>query len=209
MLFRSGSAEMLYNVLVELYASYPRCVSDSLMNILGTHDTERILTVLGDSYRPDMPNDYLAVVRMSAEEKDRAIARLKMASIIQYTVYGIPSVFYGDEAGIEGYHDPFCRRTYPWGRENRELIEHYRRLGELRIIEPAFDRGDFRVIEHGVDTLAYERAKGSSRVVVLANGGSSDYSIELGGRWIDMITYESFENTVVANPFSARIMKKI
>ena len=204
-----GSAEMLYNVLVELYSSYPRCVSDSLMNILGTHDTERILTVLGDNYRPDAPNDYLAVMRMSANEKDIAIQRLKMASILQYTVYGIPSVFYGDEAGIEGYHDPFCRRTYPWGRENIELLDHYRRLGELRNIEKAFDRGSFRVIEHGKETLAYERIKDDSRVVVIANGGENIYRTRIEGKWIDMLSYESFENYATIPPHSARILKQL
>ena len=204
-----GSAEMLYNVLIELYSSYPRCVSDSLMNILGTHDTERILTVLGDNYRPDMPNDYLAIAYMTADEKKKAIDKLKMASVIQFTVYGIPSVFYGDEAGVEGYHDPFCRRAFPWGRENSELLEHYKRLGELRNIESAFDRGDFRVIDHRADALAYERSKNDSKVVVLANGGDNDYSLELEGKWIDMLTYETFENIVTVPPFKARIMKKI
>ncbi len=204
-----GSAEMLYNVLVELYASYPRCVSDSLMNILGTHDTERILTVLGDNYRPDAPNDHLAVMKMSSYERDVAIARLKMASILQYTVYGIPSVFYGDEAGVEGYHDPFCRRPYPWGREDSGLLEHYRKLGELRNIEPAFDRGDFRVLDHGRETLVYERSKDGSRVVVIANGGHENYRVRLEGRWIDMISYESYENNITVPPHTARIMKQI
>ena len=204
-----GSAEMLYNVLVELYASYPRCVSDSLMNILGTHDTERILTVLGDNYRPDALNDHLAVMRMSAQEKDIAINRLKMAAILQYTVYGIPSVFYGDEAGVEGYHDPFCRKTYPWGRENLELLEHYRKLGELRNIEKAFDRGDFRVIEHGQETISFERTKDDSRVVVIANGGESIYRTRIEGKWIDMLSYESFENYITVSPTSARILKKL
>ena len=204
-----GSAEMLYNVLVELYSSYPRCVSDSLMNILGTHDTERILTVLGDNYRPDAPNDHLAVMRMSSQEKDIAIHRLKMASILQYTVYGIPSVFYGDEAGVEGYHDPFCRRPYPWGKENEELLEHYRKLGELRNIEKAFDRGAFRVIEHSKETLAYERVKDDSRVVVIANGGENIYRDRMEGKWIDMLSYESFENYINIPPHSARVLKQI
>ena len=204
-----GSAEMLYNVLVELYASYPRCVSDSLMNILSTHDTERILTVLGDNYRPDAPNDHLAVMRMSAQEKDIAIKRLKMAAILQYTVYGIPSVFYGDEAGVEGYHDPFCRRTYPWGRENTELLEHYKKLGELRNIEKVFDRGDFRVIAHGQETITYERTKEDSRVVVIANGGESIYRTRIEGKWIDMLSYESFENYITVSPASARILKQL
>lgn len=204
-----GIADMLYNVLVELYASYPRCVCDSLMNILGTHDTERILTVLGDNYRPDAPNDHLAVMRMTAQEKENAIKRLKMASILQYTVYGIPSVFYGDEAGMEGYHDPFCRRPFPWGRENQEILEHYRKLGELRNIEKAFDRGSFRVLEHGKETLSYERCKDDSRVVVIANGGESIYRPRLSGKWIDMLSYESFENYINVLPNSARILKQI
>ena len=204
-----GSAEMLYNVLVELYSSYPRCVCDSLMNILGTHDTERILTVLGDNFRPDAPNDHLAVMRMTSCERDAAVARLKMAAILQYTVYGIPSVFYGDEAGLEGYHDPFCRRPFPWGRENEELLEHYQKLGELRNIEKAFDRGSFRFIEHGRETFAFERCKEDSRVVVMANGSEENYSIRLEGKWIDMLSYESFENCITAAPHSSRIMKKI
>ncbi len=204
-----GSAEMLYNVLVELYTSYPRCVSDSLMNILGTHDTERILTVLGDNYRPDAPNDHLAVMRMTGYDREKAAERLKMASIIQYTVYGIPSVFYGDEAGMEGYHDPFCRRTFPWEREHKGLLEHYRRLGELRNIEKAFDRGEFRVLEHGAYTLAYERSKEDSHVVVLANGGNDNYRVRIDGKWIDMLSYESYENLITVKPHTARIMKKI
>lgn len=204
-----GSAEMLYNILVEIYSSYPRSVSDSLMNILGTHDTERILTVLGDSYHPDLPNDQLAASRMSAEDRARAVERLRMASIIQYTVYGVPSVFYGDEAGMEGYHDPFCRRTYPWGREDAGLLEHYRRLGELRTIEPAFDRGDFRILEHGEHTLVYERYRDGSRVLVLANGGDEEYTTRYDGRWIDMITYATYENNIPIPPHTARIMKQI
>lgn len=204
-----GSAEMLYNVLVEIYSSYPRVVSDSLMNILGTHDTERILTVLGDNYRPDMSNDQLATARMSWEDRERAVERLKMAAIIQYTVYGVPSVFYGDEAGVEGYHDPFCRRTYPWGREDKSLLEHYRRLGELRKLEIAFNRGDFRVLEHDERALVYERYRDGSRVVVIANGGDEDYRTRIDGRWIDMLTYETYENDLVAHPHTARIMKQI
>jgi glycosidase len=204
-----GSAEMLYNVLIELYSSYPRCVCDSLMNILGTHDTERILTVLGDNYRPDAPNDHLAVMRMTPHEKEKAIARLKLASILQYTVYGIPSVYYGDEAGVEGYHDPFCRRTYPWGREEKKLIDHYKRLGELRNIEKAFDRGDFRVLDHGETTLVFERSKEDSRVVVIANGGNENYKVKLDGKWIDMLSYESYENFISTKPHTARIMKRI
>lgn len=204
-----GSAEMLYNVLMEIYTSYPRFVSDSLMNILGTHDTERILTVLGDNFKPDLDNDHLAVIRMTPNEREIAVKRLKMASVIQYTVYGIPSVFYGDEAGIEGYHDPFCRRTYPWGKEDEGLLEHYRRLGELRNIEKAFDRGSFRVLDHGADHLIYERERDGSRVVVLANGGGDNRKFALDGKWIDMLSFDTYEGRIPVKSHTARIMKQI
>ena len=205
----NGNASHFESTCTCLYSHYTPTAANLLMNILGTHDTERILTVLGDNYRPDASNDHLAVMRMSVQEKDAAIQRLKMASILQYTVYGIPSVFYGDEAGLEGYHDPFCRRPYPWGRENEELLEHYRKLGELRNIEKAFDRGSFRVIEHSKETLAYERIKDNSRVVVIANGGENIYRTRIEGQWIDMLSYESFENYIIIPPHSARILKQI
>ena len=60
-----------------------------------------------------------------------------MASFLQFTLPGAPTVYYGDEVGMEGYADPFNRRTYPWGREDEELLAHYRRLGQLRRDNPA------------------------------------------------------------------------
>ena len=139
----------LASTLTEIYSSYPKCCADSLMNILGTHDTDRILTVLGDGKYTSLSNAELSTHLMLDNERYKAKRLLKAASVIQYTVYGVPSLYYGDEAGVEGGRDPFCRRTYPWGREDRELLEHYRRLGQLRR-DPVFAEGDFRVVDSGV-----------------------------------------------------------
>lgn len=204
-----GNAEMLYNVLVEIYASYPRHASHSLMNILGTHDTERILTVLGDDYSPNESNRELSTKRMGDSERARAIRLLKLAATIQYTVYGIPSVFYGDEAGIEGYHDPFCRRTFPWGSECAELLEYYRRLGEIRLSEKAFFRGDFNVLCHGESTIAYERKAEDSHILIGANRSNGYYVIRAQGKWGDLVSGESFENEIIIPSDSARILKKL
>ena len=206
---KSGRAEMLYNALTELYSSYPRFVCDSLMNILGTHDTERILTVLGENYSPDESNAELSVKRMSDEEKAKAVKYLKIASVLQYTVYGIPSVFYGDEAGLEGYHDPFCRRTFPWGREDEDLLAHYRKLGELRLSEKAFDRGDFRILERGEETIAFERRRDDSTVIVAANRSAGYYVLAQNGKWLDLISGEIFEDEILVAKDTARILKKI
>ena len=178
---QDGDAAFLYDVLTELYASYPRPVSDTLMNLLGTHDTERILTVLGSQPEDfDRPNDELADARLSPADREAAVRLLKIASTIQFTVFGIPSVFYGDEAGMEGFHDPFCRRPFPWhdlGDPTRaDLLAHYRTLGALRC-RPALRSGDFRVLAHGEDWIVYERQKDGDRLVVAANRGTSPVSV--------------------------------
>lgn len=155
-------AEMLYDVLTELYASYPRPVSDSLMNLIGTHDTERILTVLGSEPGDyDRSNRALSVARLSPEKRRAAAHLLKLASLLQYTVFGIPSLYYGDEVGLEGYHDPFCRMPFPWDELEEpvraDLLAHYRALGALRA-HPALNRGGFLPVGHGADWLAFRRS---------------------------------------------------
>jgi glycosidase len=161
---------LLYNTLTELYSAYPDCVCHCLMNILGTHDTERILTALGDpTLGEGLPNCELATKRLDKRAYASAVKALRLASVIQYTVFGVPSLYYGDEAGCEGYHDPFCRMPMPWGRENRELLEHYRRLGELRRKESVLANGDFRFTVHDGAYIEYERRAGDERLCVAIN----------------------------------------
>ncbi|MBE6588737.1 MAG: DUF3459 domain-containing protein [Ruminococcaceae bacterium] len=167
-----GDAKAFYDILTELYSSYPVSVSNSLMNLLGTHDTERILTRLGDStVGKGKLNAELARLRLSKNDRDNAIQRLKLASAIQFTVFGVPSVYYGDEAGLEGYHDPFCRMPFPWGEENEELLAHYRALGKMRRAHPALKDGTFRFLSCEEGFIAYERKKGTDRLILLANMG--------------------------------------
>ena len=171
---RDGDAETFYHILTEIYASYPQTVSNSLMNLLGTHDTARILTVLGDGSKGEfLPNDTLAHLTLTEEERTNAIHLLKLASALQFTVFGVPSVYYGDEAGIEGYGDPFCRRPFPWGREDAGLQEHYRALGKMRREHPVLKTGDFRFLEHSQTSFVFERSNADERVLVLANMGDA------------------------------------
>lgn len=157
-LLRDSDSDFFRRTLTELYASYPRAVSDSLMNLLGTHDTARILTVLGDpSEGGDLPNSALAVRRLSPARRATAKRLLMLGSVLQFTVFGVPSVYYGDEAGMEGYGDPFCRMPYPWGREDRTLLAHYRCLGRLRRARASLHGGDFRFLPSPSGTVLYER----------------------------------------------------
>ncbi len=188
----SGNAADLANTLTMLYASYPKCVSDSLMNIVGTHDTDRILTELGDVGHDSLglSNAELSVRKMSPENRTRAIKLLKIASAIQFTVYGVPSVYYGDEAGVEGYHDPFCRATFPWGGEDAVLSAHYEKLGKIRRENSIFADGYFKVIRVGNGFIMYERTKGDEQIIVAANVSKSNVNCGVAG--VDMLTGERF-----------------
>jgi glycosidase len=107
---------------------------------------------------------------------------LKLASTLQFTVFGIPSIYYGDEVGMEGFHDPFCRFPFPWHEleepARADMLAHYRALGELRR-SPAFFGGDFRILHHGSTHIAYERkaTDGSDRVVIAVHRGEGDCTI--------------------------------
>ena len=188
LLLRHDAAAFV-RVLTEIYASYPREVSDSLMNLLGTHDTARILTLLGDPTGGDgKTNAELSVARLSPEARRQALKLLRIASTLQFTVYGFPSVYYGDEAGLEGYHDPFCRRPYPWGAEDPELLAHYRMLGRLRASRKCLHGGDFRFLFASDTAFLYERTAGTDRVLVAVNVGDAPVSIPLTGAFLDLLS---------------------
>ena len=113
---RGGStAEDFRDDLLDLLENYPPYAIMNSMNILGTHDTPRILTLLGvDDAAFAGPKEDHGGVHTSPERRSEAVALLKIASAVQFCFVGSPTVYYGDEVGMEGAEDPFCRRTFPW-----------------------------------------------------------------------------------------------
>jgi len=204
-------ASILADTLVELYSSYPPCVCDCLMNILGTHDTERILTVLGviedSSLSADgAENSELAVRRMNKKQRAAAIKLLKMAAVIQYTVFGVPSIYYGDETGMEGYHDPFCRMPYPWGREDAELVEFYRTLGRIRQEEAVLKGGEFKLLRAEDGCIVYAREKEDNSLIIAINRSDDSVLVCEDGRYTDLLTGKRFGGVISKN--RAVILKK-
>ena len=202
-----GDGNMLYDILTEIYSSYPRQVCDGLMNLIGTHDTERILTVLGDAETETMSNPELAVFKLPPRQRELARRRLIMASTLQYTVFGTPSLYYGDEAGVEGGRDPFCRLPYPWGREDKVLLEHYRRLGQIRRTHKAYAGGDFRILEHGDGYIAFERSADGERIITVANSGRAARKFSVPGNYINLLTDEQICGNVMLDGGRVAVLK--
>ena len=208
-----GDARGLYNTLTELYASYPEHNAHCLMNILGTHDTERIITRLasnlGECACIDMmSNTDKASLTLSESAYARAREILKIALTVQFTAYGVPSIYYGDEVGLDGATDPFCRKTYPWGREDEELLAHYRRLGKIRKTEKALAQGDFHAFMIGECSLGFERSLDGETLLTLASREKEPVTVKLCGEYTDLMSGKSYKNSLVLAPDTAMVLRK-
>ncbi len=172
------SGENLKRTVMTIAENYPPQVLACNMNLLGTHDTARILTALVDDY--EGPRELVAKRKLSRTQKDTAIVRLQMASFLQYMLPGAASLYYGDEAGMEGGKDPFNRRTYPWGRENEELLRHYQQLGRLRKENPALRTGDIRFFCAEDGRLGFSRTAPNQQVKVYINRSLDPWEVPSG-----------------------------
>lgn len=159
---KNGDSETLKYVLETVYRHYPKCVSDTLMNFLSTHDTERIITTLAGECGDDKTPRELSILKIPSDKMPLARRLVKCAWSVISTTYGVPSIFYGDEAGVQGYHDPFCRMPFPWGREDPYLLDFYKRIGGFRRGESLFKEGFFSVVSASPNEIVTSRFDDSS-----------------------------------------------
>lgn len=165
-----GSAELFMERIVTICENYPKPVLDTAMNFLGTHDTARILTVLSGANISNRDKNWQAGFILS--ESERAVARKRLLSAVSllYTLPGIPTVYYGDEAGLEGGEDPFNRGCFPWGYEDREIQYHFKVLGQMRKDYEAFKDGEFLPVSAMLGCVAYLRkAEHGESIMVISN----------------------------------------
>lgn len=156
--------------LNELREHYPKPFYDSLLNLLGSHDTVRILSVLsGSPGRDELSREEQAEYSPSDDELRRGRARLVMAAAAQMSLPGVPCIYYGDEAGAQGMADPFCRRSYPWGREDRFLLGSYRRLTSARSENKALTEGACALHAYGDSLFAALRCFDGKSALLLLN----------------------------------------
>lgn len=198
---RYGNERNLSNVVFEIINNYPASVRNNLMNILSTHDTIRILTNLAGNRLDNAPKEVMALAKLNDDQYRQGCKLLKLAAVLQYTMFGFPCVFYGDEVGVEGYKDPFCRACYPWGKENKLLLDFYKRLGELRNM-PVFAEGSFceTVAERGVYAFKRIHNETQTQVVVAINRGCEDYKLYLGDVYKDIFTGRKYNDRCYIQP---------
>ena len=157
--FLLGREPVVFAESVEsIVENYPPQCLHLLMNHIGTHDTERALTVLGGEPVGGREREWQSAQSLSPEQRELGKKRLKLASLLQYLLPGVPCLYYGDEAGMEGYRDPFNRACYPWGKEDQDLLSWYEGLGKLRAEQKSIlAQGQYRTLLAEGNLLAFER----------------------------------------------------
>jgi len=176
---KGADSKYLMNCVLDITENYPPEALKLLMNHIGTHDTARILTRLGTDCRFDGDRQSQSQFVLSEGEYKRAVELLKLAAVLQYTLPGVPSLYYGDEAGLQGFGDPFCRGTYPWGKENTELLEFYKALGALRRGSAAFVSGEFIPVCSNGGLIAYIRKNKKGKAFIAVNRSAETLEINL------------------------------
>lgn len=126
---RTGDAKDCANRWMAIAENYPKRALDLSMTLVGTHDTVRVLNSLADVSYPKSKEDRKNA-RIQGEDYQKAVERVKLAAYLQFILPGLPTVYYGDECGMQGYEDPINRRPYHF--ENPELYAFYCKLGEMR-----------------------------------------------------------------------------
>lgn len=173
-----GDAAAFRESMEQLRENYPSPAFYSAMNFLSTHDTPRILTLLGGEPTPADKAER-AAARLSPAGRELARRRLMLGALLLYTFPGSPTVYYGDEAGMEGYEDPLNRRAFPWGAEDEELLRWYRKLGQLRGGRPSLQRGDICYLYADGSGLALRRQWDSEVTTAAMNSGKEPLTMTL------------------------------
>ena len=180
--FQGGGGEAFVKGMETIRENYPPFAFYSAMNSLDTHDTPRLLTLLGagGEYR-DQSKEWRSQFRLSQRQRFRGRQLLKAAALLLFCFPGSPTVYYGDEAGMEGFEDPFNRQTYPWGREDQDLLAWYRALGQLRKTHPALRRGGIRYLLGKGPLLAFLRETEEERLLCAFNAGDEERAFPFDG----------------------------
>lgn len=204
---RDGDEKFFKDTIQSILENYPKETVYCLMNSLGTHDTVRIINALSDVRAHGWSKTHKLGYKLPDSEYEKAKKKLYLASVLQFTLPGIPSIFYGDEAGLQGFDDPINRRPYPWGSEDKEILMHYKKLGRIRRENRAVFSGGFNMRdENGL--VAYERAGGDDEILIAVNAGADDKTLIINKEYTSLYNNKEYKDVVDVPAGAFVILKK-
>lgn len=175
---------------------YPEAANFALLNLLGSHDTARVITAFQEGLK-ELPGH--------SGTLSEALSHLRPALILQFTYVGAPLIFYGDEVGLTGGPDPDCRRTMPWDPKawNQDLLSLYRQLISLRHQLPPLRRGFFQPLltDDTAEVYAYARRLGDDKVIVVLNASDLPQTVILASEELELTEGEIWQEGLSGRSF--------
>ena len=177
--FKYQDVNKLREVLRQLKTEYPEETLQTLMNFTSTHDITRAINIFGTKefqysgeWAWDLNNQDLnwqKNYKMSPEEVKKGKEVLKTYLYTLTFMPGILSIFYGDEAGLEGMGNLANRKPYPWNHQDQELISFYQQLGAIRKKEKFLETANFDIVDLNENYLMFKRKKGREEALITIN----------------------------------------
>ena len=198
----------LSNVIKTQIDHYPTKVLHNLMNILSTHDTLRLMTALCGRDMTGKTKAEMDFVKIEGDDYSKAVKCVKLASLLQFTLCGVPSVYYGDEIGMQGYIDPLNRKCFNWDKQDEQLKEWYKFLGKLRNDYDAFSDGEFNEEFVGEGVYAFKRVGKKSQLFIIVNASDLDYKLSFDGCLFDLVANKEQKSGMSIKSLSCAILIK-
>lgn len=168
-----GDSEAFFSAMTYHMSRYHGASLQVAMNELSNHDHSRFLT------RTNGTVGRTATMGPEAANQNVNKAVFREAVLMQMTWPGAPTLYYGDEAGLCGWTDPDNRRTYPWGKEDKALIQYHKDLIRIHKEHEALMKGSIKFLTGGKGYLSYGRFTEQEKIVVAVNNGTEPVEIEI------------------------------
>ena len=191
----------LRNNIKHIINNYLQQILDSLMNVLDTYDTKILINnfAVKTNLSKEEQTNYL----LSSEELRMTIKKIKIATILQYTLPGVPCIFYGNDDGIQGFDDPLCQKTFSWDNTDQELYTWYKIL-ESNPNKKVFIDGIYREHIAYDNVFGFYRINVNTEIMIVVNKSNSEYCENIFG--YDLINYNN-ALSIKLSPLTGIIMK--
>ena len=176
--------------IVRICENYPAPALNTVMNFLSTHDTVRAITAMAGESCEGRDRYWQSGRRLTPDQYERGRRMLVMGYALIFTLPGIPSIYYGDEIGMQGYKDPFNRAFFDWDSMENRIRPALRRLAALRKSCSAFADGDFRLLRAEDGVLEFERRGSGAAAAVCLNRSPSTLTTRLLGQTVTVNPYD-------------------
>lgn len=194
--------------VMDIVENYPRASLDRSLTLVDSHDTVRAINALACINTTGWSKERKRNYRLDPFAYRLGMDRLMMAAVLQYTLPGTPSLYYGDELGQQGFEDPINRRPMPWDKPNEELLSFYRKLGTLRRELYASLAGSVRFVKHD-QLVVMLRGEGDNEIAVVVNGSSRPARLNLYDKCDDLMSGNVYFGEIFVRTKSFLILRRI